>query len=503
MSFEGLFSTTQQKQIPTKTGGIFGNVFAGKKPVEIKPIKRDIRTLPSGKGQYIYAPPETKYEDLSRLPRAYGTFETVKEKERDHKFPVSLGGTSFDPNIQMLESKRDVIDKILKKPADAKDRQEGKMLVEWKNINDYKAGKIGINEARTNVLNWNNQPEKFYKLYAKEFLKSSTIEAPQKIAGVFGNLFGKVSKSLESIRKGGVEKTGIDPDLKRRLEERGEIDKIKELEEPTELFNFDNSKTKKFTAKTGAAFGQLATSATDFYTDLILRNPTKIIQAQGLSPVASILKPAQEQWREVYSKIQDKMPTEKAKVFAEKINKSDYLQPSQDWIDASTQEKFSKKYIGQTLFEIGPSVIASMGSFAINPAMGMGMVVGATADDVKSEAIKYGVPEERAEYLGLATGVAVGLLERIVPSRLFGKMRQQAIKVFAKKLIENTILEPLTEMTQEGIQMLAEKTFKDLNLGEITSRLAFSARWCIRWCGNDNFSTIYSKCEEWQCRFKY
>ena len=149
--------------------------------------KIDIRTLKTG-GQYIYAKPETKYEDLQRTTRASGSLETEEDKERDHVIPVSLGGTSDDPNLQYLESKRTILQRIFDKPASAKNRQEGKMLVELQNINDYKSGKIGINEARTNVLNWNNQPESKYKTYAESFIETSKEMFKETVGGLFGSM---------------------------------------------------------------------------------------------------------------------------------------------------------------------------------------------------------------------------------------------------------------------------------------------------------------------------
>jgi len=157
----------------------------------------EIKTLKSG-GQYV---------SEGTVPRAYGSLDAQKGKERDHIIPVSLGGTSNDPNLQYLESRQNIFQKILDKPASAKNRQEGKMLVEWSAIEDYKSGKIGINEARQRVLNWDNQPDPFYKNYAEAF-----VETTKK---TFGGLFADMARivlprsleqkiGLSSTSKGGM-----------------------------------------------------------------------------------------------------------------------------------------------------------------------------------------------------------------------------------------------------------------------------------------------------------
>lgn len=138
---------------------------------EIMPDTKKVFTLPEhlGGGQYLSGEPG----ELVKEERGYGTMQTKVGYERDHKIPVALGGTSDDHNMQYLENKRSFIEKILDKPAQLKNRQEGKVLVEWKAIDDYKSGKISLDEARVRVLNWNNQPESAYKFFAKSYLEAA------------------------------------------------------------------------------------------------------------------------------------------------------------------------------------------------------------------------------------------------------------------------------------------------------------------------------------------
>lgn len=118
------------------------------------------KKLPSG-GEFLSVPGQPNV--LAKQGRDYGTLETLPGKERDHIIPVSLGGTSGDPNMQYLKSDKTFLQTLFNKPASLKNRQEGKVVVELDAINKYKKGEISLAEARLQVLNWNNQPDTFWK----------------------------------------------------------------------------------------------------------------------------------------------------------------------------------------------------------------------------------------------------------------------------------------------------------------------------------------------------
>jgi len=232
MSYKPLFSQPKQ-ETPIKKTTKYQPLFSGvEEKTEItKP------SLPSVKMPTVYTPfdgtltktPESQkvsYGELSRIrnipksvgggqykvdqynkpvltERAYGSLPTKTGQERDHIIPVSLGGTSYDPNLQYLESKKTLLDKILNKPAQAKNRQEGKMLVEWSAINDYKSGKIDLNQARARVLNWNNQPPNIIKETIKN-LPVSIAETIFPALKVYGQIpkeepFAKLSKPQQAL----------------------------------------------------------------------------------------------------------------------------------------------------------------------------------------------------------------------------------------------------------------------------------------------------------------
>jgi hypothetical protein len=131
-----------------------GGSFIGKsttKPKEMEGIKLD-RDVPEKEKAIIRG----------------GSFQETRS-EVDHIIPLALGGTNERENLQVLRNKKTisqtVYDAITGKerlPFDykPKNRQEGKMLVEWEAIDKYKSGEISLAEARGAVINWEN-PEVF------------------------------------------------------------------------------------------------------------------------------------------------------------------------------------------------------------------------------------------------------------------------------------------------------------------------------------------------------
>ena len=89
-----------------------------------------------------------------------------KGAEVDHMVSIGLGGTNTTSNLQILKSKKTVSqtvwDFITGKQSEIGDykpenRQEGKMIVEQKAINKYRAGEIGLFEAMAAVQHYDNK----------------------------------------------------------------------------------------------------------------------------------------------------------------------------------------------------------------------------------------------------------------------------------------------------------------------------------------------------------
>lgn len=98
--------------------------------------KARLATLPQhlGGGEYLVGRPN----EVVRSERGYADLPAVGTAERDHIISVALGGTSDKNNLQYLATTKD-------------GRQEGKVSVEQKAINDYTSGKISLGEARLKV----------------------------------------------------------------------------------------------------------------------------------------------------------------------------------------------------------------------------------------------------------------------------------------------------------------------------------------------------------------
>lgn len=239
--------------------------------------------------------------------------------------------------------------------------------------------------------------------------------------------------------------------------------------------------TKKFGARTAVNFADIVSEGLDFSANFtanrlidspLIGTGTKTF----FSPEKS--KELKTRWQSFYNEQLEKgnVPTRKLKLAVDKLEEKEFLQPSKEWTEAPIKDKLTK-HLGETLLNIGPSIVSSVGAFAINPTLGLSAIVSSTSNDVTEDAIKYGVKRDKAELLGLSTGILVGLLERIVPSRIFvsGGIKNKFIGSFAKRLANSAILETGTEIAQEDIQLIAEKTFRDdLGWDEVVSRNALA-----------------------------
>lgn len=97
--------------------------------------------------------------------------------EIDHLIPKALGGTDDDTNLRAAKSQKtlsqsayDFLTGNKRLPGEYKpeNRQEGKMVVEWEAINQYKAGKISVDQARAAVSHSDN-PEFVGSILGGEF----------------------------------------------------------------------------------------------------------------------------------------------------------------------------------------------------------------------------------------------------------------------------------------------------------------------------------------------
>lgn len=123
--------------------------------------------------------------------KTYGSLFTKPGQERDHIFSWALGGTSNDPNMQYLEGANWWDRTFVKDPFAQKSRQQGKMVIELKAIEDYQAGRISLPEARLREINWDKYPDSLVSYFGKSFLDPDTYkETGRAVGGMLAN-FGK------------------------------------------------------------------------------------------------------------------------------------------------------------------------------------------------------------------------------------------------------------------------------------------------------------------------
>lgn len=237
----------------------------------------------------------------------------------------------------------------------------------------------------------------------------------------------------------------------------------------------------KFAISTAVNFADLITESVDFTSSFMINNPI-FNPGQALSQKTTELihgkesKKAKEQKAEL-NKWQDfyKGLAEKPKLAVDRIQAQDYLQPSEKWVKAPLKDKLTKQ-LGETLAILGPSIIPSFALYAINPALGLTTIITSTANDIKSGAIENGVSTKNAERLGLGAGILVGALDRIVPDELFSPaQKSKFLSGFIKRIVPISLKEAGTEVAQENIQLVAEKTFReDLGWDEVMTRSVLS-----------------------------
>ncbi len=232
----------------------------------------------------------------------------------------------------------------------------------------------------------------------------------------------------------------------------------------------------KLAVSTGVVVANVLSGTLDFAADFLSNQISKQIKKPVLG-ITGVTKPTQSQknlatkWKNFYATTGGEV-TEKLKSFTKDLRKIEFIQPSERWQKLPTKEKFSPKNLPETVLNLGPSLISSFGLYAINIPLGITTTVGSVADDIKTIAIESGMDEEKAENLALTTGFAVVALDKIVPSKLFSPGQKEAfIGGFLKRVVKSGLLETVTEIAQENIQLSVESTIReDLRVDEIVFR---------------------------------
>jgi hypothetical protein len=277
-----------------------------------------------------------------------------------------------------------------------------------------------------------------------------------------------LKKKDETIELEGVKPLLID----RYVTPKAEVPKGELIQKPS-LFKRAVVGAGKFLARTGVEALNLLSSTLDFTADLISSSISEKLKQPFIGLTLGETREGRERakkWEDFYAKTGG-VATEKVKALTQDLRKVEFISPSEEWVKASTQEKLTTK-LPETILNIGPGVVSSIGAFAINPILGFALASGSVADEVSEIAKESGVDKKKAELLGLGTGVVVGFLDRIVPDELFSpNAKKKFIGTLAKRMVKTGLKEMGTEIVQEDVQILVEATLRDdLGLDEVVVR---------------------------------
>lgn len=161
-------------------------------------------TMPDKKTPYVT--PRQVTEDQKNEVRD-GTF-LATQKEVDHIIPKALGGTDVNYNLQALRDEKTISqtlfdaltgNKRLPEDYKPKNRQEGKMVVEWKAIDKYKKGEIDLPEARAAVINWEH-PEVFLREKPQKTLTDKAWDLyDETIGNAYKQLHGAAERVIPNV----------------------------------------------------------------------------------------------------------------------------------------------------------------------------------------------------------------------------------------------------------------------------------------------------------------
>src|SRR3990167_5756068 len=117
--------------------------------------------------------------------------------------------------------------------------------------------------------------------------------------------------------------------------------------------------TARFGVRTAVGFSDIVTEGVDFATDFVATNARKVVGEGLTAPFLSKEKSEKlaNDWRTFY---RNNPPiTQIAKEGVDRIERTKFIQPSQDWVKAPLQEKLTIRF-GETVLNIGPSIVSSI-----------------------------------------------------------------------------------------------------------------------------------------------
>lgn len=412
-------------------------------------------------------------------PRGYAGVKTKQGFERDHQVSVAAGGSSTDiRNIDLKESPNSI---FTGKRIERK-RQEGKVQVEKKLIDDYKAGKIGYNDMIVKMVAYEKQ-EPFSETYYKELVKSPITTAKATISQIKKDVEEEKKKTLSQRLKQGADKfiNTISPPMSPLSSLKTGIKAYQTIKqaEPKKLPNVLPAlqrlqKEKEGFTKTisnslkGQGVSNLLTFAGQeekFGAKLLEKTPVEILDTFFGGKVIP---------GDVKKQIKNKLVIPTIKKVSEEMKKvaKERLDNNPEY---ATPEFFSKKtgvegvienlkenpgaYTAHVIGSQSPTLAAQMamaltaGGSASLVFMGLG-----AGGETYEDAIEHGVSENKAVSLGIIRGSIEGALEQYGLDKILKPIgTKQIVNGVAKNLMNSLgdlSVALLAESGTEGVQEL-------------------------------------------------
>ena len=143
---------------------------------------------------------------------------------------------------------------------------------------------------------------------------------------------------------------------------------------------------------------------------------------------------------------------------------------------APLKEKLTTR-LGETFYNYLPETAGAMVPYLLQPEVGALMMFGDTANRIKQDALVNGVDPKTAEQTAVRAAAGIAVLDRLGVGKIAPGVKSKITQALVKNTgkLWSVIKEPFTEAAQEWIQIMAERTFKNVGLSEEQERLAMSA----------------------------
>jgi len=188
-------------------------------------------------------------------------------------------------------------------------------------------------------------------------------------------------------------------------------------------------------------------------------------------------------YKKSYDKIKEKEPywflptiTEVGKESTEIVAKANEPEWVEEFNNLSLKDRFGKDF-GKTLYMTSQDILASLavvyltGKFTGSNLLGSSILGASTGEEIKQSCIENGGDRSQCNTLGMAAAVPTTILEKFGWDNVLGggMLKKWGIGYFGK-ILQATVVEGLTELTQEEIQMMAESTFREIGVDERVTR---------------------------------